>query len=89
MTLTKEVYVLVKKITIVTFNIVGGMSDNNAKNRILTLYLSAMVIFSTGNSSKQNMIEYFNNVKKTLETSKMPSDIAIVKYCDSCLAEIG
>lgn len=89
MTLTKEVYVLVKKITITTFNIVGGMSDNNAKNRILTLYLSAMVIFSTGNSSKQNMIEYFNNVKKTLETSKMSSDITIVKYCDSCLAEIG
>lgn len=80
---------MVKKITIVTFNIIGGVNDNNVKNRIFTLYLSAMVIFSTGNSSKQNIIEYFNNVKNTLETSKMPSDITVVKYCNSCLAEIG
>lgn len=79
---------MVKNITFITSSYINMTNDTIVKNRILSSYLSYMVLFYSGNNNKQKAIEFFNNIVQSTINSKHPADLAMFNYSKSCLSEL-
>lgn len=81
---------MVKNITFITSSYINMTNDTIVKNRILSSYLSFMVLFYSGNNNnKQKAIEFFDNIVKSTINSKIPADLAVFNYSKSCLSELN